>query len=188
VVSCGRNSPALHEGHRNSVDLDFFTPEKEFDHEFLLGRFTKDYWVADVVRKGTIYGRLHNAKVSFIAYPFFISKAKPDFYGAVRILKPQDIGVMKIIAVSQRGRKRDFVDLYWYVKNREPLPDILRRLPEQYPTVAHDYHHILKSLMYFDDAEQDPMPELFFNVTWREIKKYFQQEIPKITKEFLGLG
>ena len=94
---------------------------------------------------------------------------------------------MKVIAISQRGRKRDFVDFYWYCKNRESLTDVLHRLPAQYPTVAHDYHHILKSFMYFADAEEDPMPKIFFDVTWREIKKYFQQEVPRITKEFLGL-
>lgn len=106
---------------------------------------------------------------------------------AVKILRPKDIAVMKIIAISQRGRKRDFVDLYWHIKNREPLADILLRLPAQYPAVAHDYHHILKSLLYFEDAEEDPMPKLYFQASWKEIKKYFQREVPRITKEFLGL-
>ena len=41
--------------------------------------------------------------------------------------------------------------------------------------------------MYFKDAEEDPMPKMFFDATWSEIKKYFQEEIPRITKEFLGL-
>jgi hypothetical protein len=41
--------------------------------------------------------------------------------------------------------------------------------------------------MYFEDAEQDPMPKIFFKATWGEIKKYFQREVPRITKEFLGL-
>ena len=105
------------------------------------------------MREGTVYGRLLGAKISFIAYPFFRAKEPYAWYGNVRVLTPPDIAVMKIIAISQRGKKRDFIDLYWYVNNREPLIQILRRLPEQYPTVIHDYHHIIKSLMYFADAD-----------------------------------
>lgn len=183
----GGTALALHMGHRTSIDLDFFLPQKDFYLEQLIARFPKDSWITDIARQGTLYGRLLQAKVIFIAYPFFVTKEQPEWFGAVRVLSPQDIAVMKIIAISQRGRKRDFVDLYWYTINRESLEDVIRRLSDQYPTVAHNYHHILKSLIYFADAEQDPMPKLFFDATWREIKKFFELEVPRITKEFLGL-
>ena len=64
---------------------------------------------------------------------------------------------------------------------------MIRRLPDQYPTVAHDFHHILKSMMYFADAEADPMPTLFFKADWKTIKAYFQKVVPEITKELLRL-
>ena len=184
----GGTAFALYEGHRTSLDLDFFYPKKSFNLAQLLTHLDKKQWTIDVAEEGTVYASFHQAKVSFIAYPFFTPKLPPNRYGAVRILQPKDIAVMKIIAVSQRGRKRDFVDLYWYLKKYESLGEVLLRLPRQYPTVAHDYHHILKSLMYFGDAEEDPMPKLFFNVTWKEIKTYFQREVPRTTKEFLQLS
>lgn len=183
----GGTALALHVGHRTSIDLDFFLPQKDFNLGQLIARFPKESWITDIAREGTLYGRLLQAKVSFIAYPFFVPKEQPKWFGAVRVLSPQDIAVMKIIAISQRGRKRDFVDLYWHTVKRESLEDVIRRLPSQYPTVGHNYHHILKSLMYFEDAEQDPMPKIFFKATWKEIKKYFEHEVPRITKEFLGL-
>lgn len=46
----------------------------------------------------------------------------------------------------------DFFDAYYIAHNIEPLEDSIKRLKKQYPSVAHDYHHILKSLVYFDDA------------------------------------
>ncbi|MFZ3073688.1 MAG: hypothetical protein WA093_00945 [Minisyncoccales bacterium] len=55
-------------------------------------------------------------------------------------------------------------------------------------TVAHDYHHILKSLTYFDDTKDDPAPELNFKASWDEVRNYFKTEIPKITKIILNLG
>lgn len=94
---------------------------------------------------------------------------------------------MKIIAISQRGRKRDFFDLFWYIHHHEPLIDILQRLAAQYPSVAHDYHHILKSLIYFTDADQDPLPKIYFRATWKQVKKYFEKEIPKIAREVTHL-
>lgn len=31
------------------------------------------------------------------------------------------------------------------------------------------------------------MPRLFFKATWKDIKKFFRREVPRITREFLGL-
>ncbi|OGZ08604.1 MAG: hypothetical protein A3D65_04845 [Candidatus Lloydbacteria bacterium RIFCSPHIGHO2_02_FULL_50_13] len=185
-LACG-TALALQAGHRKSLDLDFFTQEKDFVLNDLIKRVSKENWATDIAREGTVYGRLEGAKVSFIAYPFFVPQDKPLWYENVRVLTIRDIAVMKIVAISQRGRKRDFIDLYWYATHEEPLLDVIRRLPKQYPTVAHNYHHILKSLVYFDDAENDPWPEIYFKTDWKTVKQYFRREIPRITKELLRL-
>jgi len=183
----GRIALALYAGHRQSIDLDFFTPRGTFSTGPHLNYFKNTAWKTTVSEKGTIYGTLLQAKVSFISYPFFKRGDMPQWYGNVRVLTPGDIAVMKIIAISQRGRKRDFIDLFWYAQNHEPLITVIKKLPIQYPTVAHNYHHILESMMYFIDAEADPMPTLFFNADWKTVKAYFQKEIPKIAKELLQL-
>ncbi|MDP3900152.1 MAG: nucleotidyl transferase AbiEii/AbiGii toxin family protein [bacterium] len=184
----GGTALTLHVAHRKSVDLDFFTPERDFDNNEFLTHFhdSKD-WKTVINKKNTVYGTLYNAKISFIAYPFFIPALDYTPYGWVRILQPRDIAVMKIVAISQRGRKRDFYDLYWCANNFEPLEQIIGRLPAQYPTVAHDYHHILKSLVYFADAEKDPMPEITFRTRWSEVKTFFQKEVPRITRTVMAL-
>ncbi len=95
---------------------------------------------------------------------------------------------MKIIAISQRGKKRDFVDLYWCAMNQEPLKHIIQTAVHQYPGQEHNINHILRSLIFFDDAEKDPMPKLFFKANWHGIKKYFQAEVPKVAREILKLS
>jgi len=185
----GGTALALQSGNRKSVDLDFFTTEKNFDVEELLANFVGNTnWQTSVEEKNTIYGVLCKAKVSFIAYPFFVPKLTMNKHGTINVLAPIDIAVMKIIAVSQRGRKRDFFDLYWCAKNIEPLDSLIRKLKVQYPSVAHDYNHILKSLVYFEDAEVDPEPEIYFKCGWDEIKAFFETEIPRITRELIGLN
>lgn len=183
----GGTALALHVGHRRSLDLDFFTTKRTFNEQRLVGQFNANDWTTDILREGTVYGKFLGAKMSFIAYPFFVPSTAVCRFGTVRILVPEDVAVMKMIAISQRGRKRDFVDLYWYLMHREPLAAVIRRLPEQYPKVAHDYHHIIKSLTYFVDAEEDEMPACSFRANWRTIKEYFRREVPKVARELLRL-
>ena len=178
---------ALQVGHRVSIDLDFFLPHSDFSTGGLIKHFQKSAWHTNLVREGTIYGRLLNAKVSFIAYPFFVPAQPFLHYGGVKILSAHDIAVMKVIAISQRGRKRDFIDLFWYCKNIGSMDMALCAITEQYPTVNHNYSHVYKSLMYFEDAENDPMPKIFFKTNWSEIKNFFKKEVPKATKKVLKL-
>jgi len=182
----GGTALALCVGNRQSVDLDFFTIQKKFD-ELAVEREMENAgeWKKVYGENGTIYGVFEGAKVSFIAYPFFTPRVEKIKYGNVSILLPQDIAVMKIIAVSQRGRKRDFYDLYWYAKNIEPLGDVVLRVPKQYKNLEHNYHHIIKSLTYFVDAESDPEPKLFFKATWIGIKKFFREEAKNLSKKIL---
>jgi len=182
----GGTALALQTGNRKSLDLDFFTQDRNFDGKKLIARFAgNNDWQTEVEDVNTIYGQLLKAKVSFIAYPFFIPKQEPLWHGAIRVLQAKDIAVMKITAISQRGRKRDFFDLYWCAKNIEPLEEIIKRLKVQYPSVAHDYHHILKSLVYFEDAESDPEPEINFDVGWKKVKNFFIKEIPEISEKIM---
>ena len=100
----------------------------------------------------------------------------------------EDIASMKIIAISQRGKKRDFIDLYWFsAVHGTPISDIIRRAVSQYPEQEHSMPHFLKSLVYFEDAEEDPMPALNFKADWKTVKEYFRREIPRIAEELLKL-
>ena len=78
---------------------------------------------------------------------------------------------------------------YWYgkAKNVAPLASVIEKLPNQYPDVAHNFHYLIKSLTYFADAEEDPMPILLFDTNWEKVKNYFLTEVPILAKNILGL-
>lgn len=184
----GGTALTLQADHRKSFDLDFFSIERKFDTKKVLEKFSNNQdWKTSFDEENTVYGELYGAKVSFIAYSLFVPDAEFIKCGAINILSARDIAAMKIIAISQRGRKRDFFDLYWCAKNIEPLEETIKRLKKQYPSVAHDYHHILKSLVYFADAEDDPDPEINFQADWDLVKRYFIKEMPRIMRNIMQL-
>lgn len=185
----GGTALALQVGHRSSEDLDFFTEKKNFDTEMLERSLVgAGQWVTTRREQGTLYGIFHGAKMSCIAYPFFHPSAVHVQCGSLRLLLPDDIAAMKIIAISQRGRKRDFVDLYWFTAvHGDFLSDIISRAVSQYPESNHSMPHFLKSLVYFDDAEDDPMPMIHFKADWESIEAYFRTEVPKVAEKLLKL-
>ncbi|TSC94720.1 MAG: hypothetical protein Athens101428_181 [Candidatus Berkelbacteria bacterium Athens1014_28] len=184
----GGTALALQVGYRQSVDLDFFSETRKINNSEIISNLKVDgMWFTDVDSAGTIYGELSKAKVSFISYPFFKPVLPFLRHGTISILHKEDIAVMKVVAISQRGRKRDFFDLYYCSKNILPLEEIFVRLKKQYPNVAHDYYHIIKSLIYFADAEDDPEPDLLIDLDWVTVKRYFEKEIPVLTKKLLNI-
>lgn len=181
----GGTALALQTGHRASVDLDFFTERSGFNETAWERKLlATGKWQTSLREEGTLFGLFHGAKMSFIAYPFFHPGVRRYRYGNVAMLVPEDIAAMKIVAISQRGRKRDFIDLYWYCVNRESLRTVIQRAVRQYPGQERNIHHILKSLVYFKDAEEDPTPRLFFTVSWERVKIFFRREVPSLVPGF----
>ena len=100
--------------------------------------------------------------------------------GGILVADIVDIACMKIDTVAKRGAKRDFVDIYFILKEIAPLSDLLKMLTQKYASVNYNMTHIKKGLVYFEDAERDPMPNMIKALDWGELKRFFQQEIAKI--------
>ncbi|MBI5217281.1 MAG: nucleotidyl transferase AbiEii/AbiGii toxin family protein [Ignavibacteriae bacterium] len=184
----GGTGLAMQTGHRISVDLDFFTRAKSFSSQRLINHFPPHLWETTLIDKETIYGNLFQCKVSFLSYPVFIPQYPFLKYNKIQVLDARDIALMKIIAVSQRGKKRDFIDLYWICNNLLSLQTLLEQLPKQFPHGISSIHHILKSLTYFEDAESDPMPKINFKSDWKSIKKFFCTEVRNLSRNLLRLS
>lgn len=181
----GGTALALQSDHRRSYDLDFFTEHKSFD-EKKVEKILSDTadWTTNAMSEGTLYGVFLGTKMSLVSYPFFKPAEKMHKFGSISLLAPHDIAVMKIIAISQRGKKRDFFDLYWICQNVVSLHDSILKVRKQY-SIHQNLIHILKSLVYFEDAESDPEPKIYFDADWKKVKKFFTKEIPIIAKKII---
>lgn len=95
----------------------------------------------------------------------------------ITMASPIEIAAMKIGAITARGRKRDFVDLFCLLQ-RYSLPTILAAFLRKYPEATMEL--AVRSLFYFEDADQDPEPKCFFSYDWNNVKQVIKSEAAKL--------
>ncbi len=175
----GGTALALQLGHRISYDLDFFTQE-EFDEQMLLPEIKKiSNFQVEKIAWRTILGKFKDVKFSIFYYKYPLLYVARKF-GMVNVTDVRDIAAMKIAAVASRGTKRDFVDLYFICKESISLSDAIQLYDKKYENLATTKIHIMKSLVYFEDAESDETPKMLKEIEWIVIKKYFEKEVKKL--------
>ncbi len=174
----GGTALALHLGHRESIDLDFFSVR-----DFSLGKMKKE--VASIGRyvlineeDGTLDGMLDDVKLTLLRYEYPLLFPLVDFKG-IQLADERDIACMKIDAISSRGSKKDFVDLYFLLE-KYTLSEIFSFFEKKYSHIEYNKLHLLKSLAYFSDAEEDVMPKMLAAVSWDAVKERILQETKKM--------
>ena len=177
----GGTALALQLGHRKSIDLDLFS-EKDFSTEELktvLSQVGKLKVYSEEER--TLNANLNGVKISFLGYKYKMLFPLIKYGGNLKLADTRDIACMKIDAISSRGSKKDFVDLYFLLK-KYPLKKILSLFDKKYKDIKYSQLHILKSLIYFQDAERDPLPMMLKDAEWDEIKKELQRNVKEFVK------
>jgi len=176
-VMAGGTAIALRLGHRLSVDFDFFTmrsfrPDRL--HQAINGLDLETTVLQE--EPGTLTLSADEVKVSFFHYPYAFLDVESKLYG-VRIAGLIDIASMKLMAMMQRGAKRDYVDLYWILQNI-PFAKIAENMVKRYGSKRVNPLVIGKALVFFRDADEDPDPEfLGKRVAWAKIKKYLVNHV-----------
>ena len=184
----GGTALALQIGHRFSYDFDFFTT-KEFNGNTLVQRIKKQISGFQLEKKewGTILGNIGETKFSLFFYDYPLLFDTHNF-GNIKIADIKDIAPMKIAAISDRGTKRDFIDLYFIIKIEKilTLQEALELYNKKFKTLKQNKVHILKSLRYFDDAESGKAPKMIKKVSWKDVKDFFEKEVKKMSKDFFA--
>jgi hypothetical protein len=85
--------------------------------------------------RGTLKASLEGTQVSFFTYPYPLLEDLRTLQD-VQVAGLLDLALMKLITISQRGAKRDFVDLYQVCQCAYSLDDLLPRLPQKYARVS----------------------------------------------------
>ena len=180
-ILAGGTAVALHLGHRRSVDFDFFT-EKRFSTEKVFLAIKRLGHKVEMLQEeqGTLTMTVDGVKVSFFhtPYPFLEKKTGQNGIPVAGLI---DIASMKVLAIAQRGAKRDFVDLYCILLDT-PFAKVARNMIARFGADRINPVIIGKALAYFSDAETDPEPAyLGKKKDWKIIKKFFAGHVQQFT-------
>lgn len=169
----GGTALALQLGHRISIDLDFFGTvdcEAEYLRESIAG-------IASLtILKESPHIHIYivdGIKVDIVnyKYPWLDDVVLEQ---GLRLASVSDIAAMKITAIIGRGTKKDFIDIA-FLLHHFSLEEILHFYAAKYNDSS--VFMAMKSLAYFDDAEADPMPDMFVNQSWQQVKAYILSKI-----------
>lgn len=164
----GGTALALHLGHRESEDLDFFTAST-FDPQHLQAQVRSYGQLEGVeIAEGTLNAFLDTVKLQFLNYPYPVLEPWSNWQG-ISVSSTLDIACTKLITISMRGSKKDFVDLYFLLKHYS-LQELFEQIDRKYQGVSYNRAHLAKSLVYFEDAETQPMPRMLQLVSWETVK------------------
>jgi hypothetical protein len=168
----GGTALALQLGHRRSDDFDWFVERMQIDPLALAARLKEAGLALESTRtkRATLHGTIARVRVSFIEYPYAPLQPLLDWpeHGC-RLASLEDIACMKLSAVSQRGSKRDFVDIHALCTRFKPLADLLESYRVRYQ--VKEVSHVLYGLSYFDDADGEKMPVTLVETDWARVKK-----------------
>jgi len=178
----GGTAIALQFGHRTSKDLDFYT-KKHFKNTDVTREFREVFGkeVTDIRRAAdTLFLKIKQTDLSFFQYSYKLIRPLIH-YLTVNLASAEDITAMKIETIIERGRKRDFVDIYYSIQNFG-LENVLKFVQEKYPETFNEWN-CLNALLYFKDAELPQKDRkriyLYHNIEWKNIREYITEEVKK---------
>ncbi len=180
LTLAGGTGLALQLGHRISVDFDWFCTPALFPRDLAGRLYGLDPSLQTLQDKSDTYEcLLAGVKCSFFSFapPF----GKPDaFLHGLPVAPVADIAAMKLVAIAQRGARKDFYDLHEVLRHLD-MRRIVERLAGMYAQPRPNPVHLAKSLVYFEDAERDPEPRMLSGVQWTTVRRFLEQHIHDFT-------
>lgn len=170
----GGTALALQFGHRLSIDLDFFTTDL-FDKELVKQELADiGSWTTDSENKIGLRGQLNGIKTDFVTYRYPLLEPVV-ILGGIRMLSQADISAVKLSAITNRGAKKDFYNIFFLLRYHS-----FAQLCEWYKAKfqTNNLFMLLKSITYFDDAELTETPVLLDdNVSWDMVRDTILLEV-----------
>lgn len=177
----GGTALALQIGHRTSVDFDFYAP-KHFDVKKLYQEIERVFG-SRAVKTGdaenTLFCTISQVSTSFFWYKYELIK-KPIKVKGVRVASVEDVVAMKLIAISHRPKIRDYIDIYYLLKNFS-LNEMFSLVSKKYSNF--NQYYTIRALGYFEDIkEEDERPIRVFDkdFSWEKAKEKIFEEVKKL--------
>lgn len=128
----GGTAVALHIGHRESIDFDLFST-KPFDNFKIKRKIAKYFKIYNVFKdeEGQYTFSIKGVRFTFFHYPYKISYSK-KLDDVIKIPDLLTLAAMKAFALGRRAKWKDYVDLYFIMKNFFSIKEIVKRGKEMF--------------------------------------------------------
>ena len=169
----GGTALALLFGHRKSVDLDFFS-DQPLDKEILISVLEDNFGsIATTNDRSKYQCIVQNVKVDFVAVrdPFL---HPPTIIDQIPFAHINDLIALKLNAIKGRGVKKDFWDLARLLQDYS-FHDLFQFYHDRYN--YDDTFAVIRSAVYFADAEDTIAPESLDGMNWDNVKKIITKKI-----------
>lgn len=136
-----------------AYDFDLFTLD-EFEPMKIRKKITGDGFNIDsvFVNESDQYTVLINGvKMTFLQYPFKI-EFNDNFDGVIKVADLLTLVAMKAYALGRRAKWKDYVDIYFILKNYHTTAEIAERAKEIFSSEFNE-KNFRAQLAYFDDID-----------------------------------
>ena len=181
----GGTSLALQLAHRKSYDFDLFLP-KPLSTRFRFNakqHFKKFSILVDTSDEFSFISSL-DVKISFIFYPYK-NLFKLLLIGALSLADWHDVALDKAHTIGRRGEWRDYVDLYFIVKNGFSIEEIVAGAEKKFGDLF-SRKLFLSQLCYLGDVQDTVIDFTHDKIAPEALQKFFEEEVIR-AKEPLGL-
>jgi hypothetical protein len=149
----GGTAIALYLGHRRSIDFDLFTSGKV--KKLSIKKVIDSYsWpVSDVLFEDSeqIHLIVDGVKVTFFSYPHRID-TPTVFEGTIKVPDLLTLAAMKAYALGGRAKWKDYVDLYFLLRDHFSLLQISEKSKELFRSFYNE-KLFREQLCYFEDID-----------------------------------
>lgn len=177
----GGTALALQIGHRISVDFDLFSSENLSNN--LRDQLEKVYSHSPIkplaVQSDQITVSINDVQLTFLNYPYPPILPLVEFE-PIRLLSIFEIAATKAYSLGRRATFKDYVDLYFIVKNNyHELSKIIDLAEQKYKT-SFNRKLFLEQLVYLKDVDEIEINFLCPSITKKEVEEFFKDQIEKI--------
>lgn len=180
----GGTALALQIGHRISIDFDLFSKE-DITPNLLrkVKRVFKETKIELLLRHSEQLSiKANGMRMDFVKYRFPLILKPLEFKG-VKLLQIAEIAAMKAYTLNYRGTLKDYIDLYFILKDKHATLERIKKIAEKKYGNEFNFRLLLEQLIYLTDIKKEERKEIEFlkkEVNEEELKEFFEKETAKI--------
>ncbi len=173
----GGTALSLHFGHRISEDLDLFSNvpfETDEVIHALINKFGEDFVSRSINPRFGVMGFVNNVKLDIIRHPHPLIR-KIMVIDGIRFFSTEDIIAMKVQAILNRGKKKDFWDVAELLQHYT-VADFVNFHKEKYST-QNLLISVPQALTYYVDADESEDPVSLKGQSWESVKAFISGKV-----------